>query len=121
MQRACCLLILILAAPAFATDGCLSTGYGIKRLGQGGTGVAFPQDSLAAATNPAGMVFAGDRLNLGMTFFRPLRAPQLGKHSTDYTRRALIKGQLTTTLRFKLPQIVEQIIRSVRIITAPAK
>jgi hypothetical protein len=71
MQRACCLLILILAAPAFATDGCLSTGYGIKRLGQGGTGVAFPQDSLAAATNPAGMVFAGDRLNLGMTFFRP--------------------------------------------------
>jgi long-chain fatty acid transport protein len=78
MQRAYCLLILILAAPAFATDGCLSTGYGIKRLGQGGTGVAFPQDSLAAATNPAGMVFAGDRLNLGMTFFRPLRAPQLG-------------------------------------------
>jgi hypothetical protein len=40
------------------------------------------------------MVFAGDRFDLGMTFFCPLRAPQLGKHSTDYTRRALIKGQL---------------------------
>jgi long-chain fatty acid transport protein len=41
---------------------------------RGGAGVAFPQDSLAAATNPAGVVFAGDRFDLGMTFFRPIRS-----------------------------------------------
>lgn len=68
------LLTVLLCGTAFATDGYFSTGYGIKQLGQGGAGVAFPQDSLAAATNPAGMVFVGDRFDLGMTFFRPIRS-----------------------------------------------
>jgi len=67
-------VIWILAGSTFATDGYFSTGFGIKQLGQGGAGVAFPQDSLAAATNPAGMVFVGDRFDLGMTFFRPIRS-----------------------------------------------
>jgi len=44
---------------------------------RGGAGVAFPQDSLAAAVNPAGMVFAGDRFDLGMTFFRPIRSASI--------------------------------------------
>jgi len=71
-----CLVILIavLTVSAFATDGYFASGYGIKQLGQGGAGVAFPQDSLAAATNPAGMVFVGNRFDLGMTFFRPIRS-----------------------------------------------
>jgi hypothetical protein len=43
---------LLLAIPASATDGYFSTGYGIKQQGQGGAGIAFPEDSLAAATNP---------------------------------------------------------------------
>jgi len=68
------LLILISASRVFATDGYFATGYGIKQLGQGGAGVAFPQDSLAAATNPAGMIFVGNRFDLGLTFFRPIRS-----------------------------------------------
>jgi long-chain fatty acid transport protein len=69
------LLVLgvLLIAPAFATDGYFTIGYGIKQQGQGGAGVAFPQDSLAAATNPAGIVFVGNRFDLGMTLFRPIR------------------------------------------------
>jgi long-chain fatty acid transport protein len=66
-------LILLLALPAFATDGYFSTGYGVKQQGQGGAGIALPQDSLAAATNPAGMVFVGDRFDFGLTWFRPIR------------------------------------------------
>jgi long-chain fatty acid transport protein len=66
-------LTLLFAVPAFATDGYFASGYGIKQQGQGGAGLAFPQDSLAAATNPAGMVFVGNRFDLGMTFFRPIR------------------------------------------------
>ncbi|MGA3086988.1 MAG: outer membrane protein transport protein [Terriglobales bacterium] len=66
-------LALFLAVPAFATDGYFSIGYGVKQVGQGGAGVALPQDSLAAASNPAGMVLVGDRLDLGLTWFRPIR------------------------------------------------
>jgi len=68
------ILVAVFTVSAFPTDGYFSTGYGIKQLGQGGAGVAFPQDSLAAATNPAGMVFVGNRFDLGMTFFRPIRS-----------------------------------------------
>jgi long-chain fatty acid transport protein len=46
---------LLLATPVLATDGYFSTGFGNIQQGQGGAGIALPQDSLAAATNPAGM------------------------------------------------------------------
>ena len=65
---------LLLAIPAFATDGYFSTGYGIIQQGQGGAGIALPQDSLAAATNPAGILFVGDRFDIGVTVFRPIRS-----------------------------------------------
>lgn len=58
---------------AFATNGYFSHGYGTKNKGIGGAGVALPQDSLAAATNPAGMAFVGDRLDVGIAIFNPNR------------------------------------------------
>jgi len=67
-------LTIILAAPLMATDGYFQTGFGVKQQGQGGAGVALPQDSLAAATNPAGMVFMGNRFDIGLTLFRPIRS-----------------------------------------------
>lgn len=66
-------LTLLLALPAFATDGYFSSGFGVKQQGQGGAGVAFPQDSITAATNPAGMALVGDRFDFGMSWFRPIR------------------------------------------------
>ncbi len=63
-----------LAAPgAFATNGMFSHGYGTKSKGLAGATTALPQDSMAAATNPAGMVFVGDRMDLGAAFFNPNR------------------------------------------------
>jgi len=72
-------LVFLLSLPqaVFATDGYFSTGFGVKQLGQGGAGIAFPQDSLAAASNPAGMLFAGDRIDLGLTFFQPIRSAEI--------------------------------------------
>lgn len=62
------------AAPgAFATTGYFSHGYSLKEKGMAGTGVAFAQDALAAATNPAGMVMVGNRMDLGVALFSPLR------------------------------------------------
>ena len=68
------LFTAVLAVPALATDGYFATGYGMKQQGQGGAGVALPEDSLAAATNPAGMVFIGNRFDFGVSFFRPIRS-----------------------------------------------
>jgi long-chain fatty acid transport protein len=65
------------AASAFATDGYLSSSYGVKQVGMGGVGVALPGDSLAAATNPAGMVMVGDRFDLDLSLFHPVRSGTL--------------------------------------------
>ena len=66
-----------LAPAAYATNGYFSHGYGIKSEGMGGVGIAFPQDSLAAATNPAGMVMVGNRMDLGLEWFKPSRSAQI--------------------------------------------
>ena len=68
------LLTLLLGGTAFATDGYFSIGCGTKQVGQGGAGVAFPEDSLAGGINPAGMVLVGNRFDLGLTLFRPIRS-----------------------------------------------
>lgn len=68
----------VLASPlANATNGYFSHGYGMKAKGMAGVGIALPQDSLAAATNPAGMVMVGDRIDLGLDLFKPNRSAQI--------------------------------------------
>jgi long-chain fatty acid transport protein len=62
---------------AHATTGYFSHGYGIKAKGMGGVGIALPQDSLAAATNPAGMALIGDRADIGVDWFAPDRGAQV--------------------------------------------
>ncbi|HMN77764.1 MAG TPA: outer membrane protein transport protein [Burkholderiaceae bacterium] len=61
------------AAPAFATNGYFSHGYGIKGSGMGGVSTALAQDSFGGANNPASMVWAGPRMDVGLTWFRPER------------------------------------------------
>lgn len=64
----------VMASPlAHATNGYFSHGYGMKAKGMGGAGIALPQDSIAAATNPAGMVMIGNRIDLGVDLFQPDR------------------------------------------------
>jgi long-chain fatty acid transport protein len=58
----------------YATDGYFSDGYGMKSKGMGGVGIALPQDSLAAANNPAGMVMVGNRMDVGVDLFQPTRS-----------------------------------------------
>jgi len=67
------LLALGLPLAAQATNGYSPTGFGTTNKGLAGAGVALPQDSLAAATNPAGMVRLGERLDLGAAVFLPNR------------------------------------------------
>lgn len=63
-------------APAFATNGYFLIGYGAKTRGMGGAGVAYAQDSLAAAANPAAMAAIDMdtmRIDVGGEFFIPKR------------------------------------------------
>jgi long-chain fatty acid transport protein len=71
------LLLAGLMSPAFATNGYFSHGYGIKSKGMAGVGIAYGQDALAAATNPANMVLVGNRWDVGLDYFRPQRETTL--------------------------------------------
>jgi long-chain fatty acid transport protein len=66
----------VMASPmlAHATNGYFRIGVGDKAESMGGVGIAMPQDSLAAATNPAGMAMVGDRVDFGLTWFKPNRS-----------------------------------------------
>lgn len=65
--------LLMWAGAVSATNGYFATGYGIKSEGVAGAGIAFPQDSLTIATNPAGLGSIGDTLDLGIEAFIPSR------------------------------------------------
>ena len=66
-------LSLFLLSPSFATNGYFAHGTGIKNRALAGAGVAFPQDAMASATNPAGMAFVGNRFDIGTVLFFPDR------------------------------------------------
>jgi len=71
------LLFILISTNAAATNGYFQHGYGVKSQGMGGVGIALPQDALAAATNPAGMGFIGNRYDLGVNIFRPERESEI--------------------------------------------
>ena len=73
LHLACLGLSALAATSVHATDGYFDYGYGIQSKGIGGAGVAFPQDSLAPAANPAGAAFLDDRLDVGLTYLKPDR------------------------------------------------
>ena len=81
-------LVLALAAvgfagSAFATNGYFAHGYGMSSKGMGGVGIAYAQDTLAAASNPAGMVYVGNRMDIGVDIFVPDRGFTYGGGSLD--------------------------------------
>ena len=90
---------LLLAIDAHATNGYFSDGYGIKAEGTAGAGIAFPQDSLTIATNPAGLTIPDPEFDLGVDLFLPRRSSTIeqGGGSAEFD------GDGTTT--FVLPSI----------------
>jgi long-chain fatty acid transport protein len=70
------LCALLIAGSACATNGYFPHGYGMKALGMGGASTALSQDSMGGANNPASMVWAGSRLDVGAVVFNPDRDAQ---------------------------------------------
>jgi long-chain fatty acid transport protein len=69
--------LAVAAAQAHATAGFFQLGYGIKAKGMAGAGIAFPQDALAPATNPAGVVRLGNSIHVGLERFRAQRGSEI--------------------------------------------
>ncbi len=68
------LVLMGLPATAWATNGYFSHGTSVAEKGLAGAGVAYSQDTLSAATNPAGMVWQGARYDVGAAVFAPIRS-----------------------------------------------
>jgi long-chain fatty acid transport protein len=68
-------LLAVFAIPslALATDGYYPHGYGMKAKGMGGASVAMADDAYGGANNPASMVWAGSRFDIGVDLFSPRR------------------------------------------------
>ena len=54
-----------------ATDGYFENAYGSRSKGLGGADVAFSQDAISAALNPAGLVYVGNRVDVEGEFLSP--------------------------------------------------
>lgn len=73
ISLAAALTLAALAPAALATNGYFPHGYGLKAKGMGGASLALAHDSLGGATNPASMVWVGNRFDLGVEGFSPKR------------------------------------------------
>jgi long-chain fatty acid transport protein len=84
LRRLCVITLLITPFSAYATNGYFLIGYGAKSRGMGGVGVAYGQDGIAAAANPAAMadvdIDGAMRIDFGGELFLPKRSMT---HSSD--------------------------------------
>ena len=55
------ILVVALSGVALATNGYFSHGVGMRAKAVGGAAVAWPQDALSGANNPAAPGFLGSR------------------------------------------------------------
>ena len=96
------LFALLFSTHAAATDGYFAHGYGVKSQGMGGVGIALPQDAIAAATNPAGMGLIGDRFDVGVTWFRPIRESEIEGNGPPFNADGTYKAN--DTKNFFIPE-----------------
>jgi long-chain fatty acid transport protein len=74
-------LVVALAGVALATNGYYSHGVGMKAKAVGGAAVAWPQDAMAGANNPAAPGFLGNRFDFGFDLFMPDRGSEITGHA----------------------------------------
>ncbi len=86
------LVCLLIPVSATATNGYFSYGTGLKNRALAGAGVAFPQDAMASATNPAGMAFIGNRFDMGAVLFKPDRGYSAGQSQLNGSMGAFTVG-----------------------------
>ncbi|MDD3764586.1 MAG: hypothetical protein PHP86_14950 [Nevskiales bacterium] len=63
----------LFSAPALATNGYFSHGYSASQSAMGGAGTALVEDALVAAINPGASVWIGNRMDVNLALFAPIR------------------------------------------------
>lgn len=79
----CAAAVLSTCTAAKATDGYFQYGFGARQDALGGAGVADSRDAMSLSLNPAGLVDAGNQMQVGAALFAPFR-------SYDATGTALV-------------------------------
>lgn len=64
---------LLLTTPLWATNGYFTHGIGSKNKAMAGSGLAMPEDAISLANNPAAILSNGDKIDVGLAVFSPLR------------------------------------------------
>ena len=78
------LLMAATAGPAVAGGGYFALGYGPLARQMAGAGTAMTGDAFAGASNPAKLVTAGNRLDIGAELFMPRRRIEREGSGTPY-------------------------------------
>ena len=78
--------LVAMPIPGYATNGMFLIGQGAKSRGMGGAAIAFPQDAIAGAVNPASIGMVGTRADIGADVFSPRAHSNLG--GTGYNSSA---------------------------------
>lgn len=78
--------MLVSGSATAAENGYLLPGYGVRANGMGGVGIALPQDSIAAAINPAGIGFVRDRLDVELAWNRLSRGASVSGSAAPINR-----------------------------------
>lgn len=71
---ALCLVAALVPEVASATEGYFALGYGVAQRGVAGAGVAYSQDGMSSAINPAAVASVGQEFSLGVQVFSPRRS-----------------------------------------------
>ena len=67
------------SSSALATNGYAMHGVGIHAKGMGGASIALPQDAVSIGQNPAASAVVGNRVDVGLDVFRPMRDAELSE------------------------------------------
>lgn len=68
---------LLVSGIAQATIGYSPHGIGMKSKGMGGVSIGYQADAVAVGANPAGGAFMGNRMDVGVSLFRPIRDAEI--------------------------------------------
>lgn len=91
---------ITLPTASYATNGMFLIGQGAKSRGMGGVAIAFPQDAVAGAVNPASIGFIEDRVDIGADIFRPRARSKLGNLSYNSSANLFLMPVMAGSYKF---------------------